>query len=91
MIKPPKEREKFVLSPKLSSKSLSTTRLKFNPLGATVFDYISRLNEFETFETANKFFLDEEQLKKLNSIWSNLPFDILKQEYEKKSFDVNIF
>lgn len=76
----------------------SSTRLKFNAIGAALIENISHLNEFDRFEVslsntqkngdANKFHLDDEHLKKLNTIWSNLPFDILKQEYEKKSFNV---
>lgn len=80
-------------SNKSSSKNYLSSKLKFNLLGAILFDYLSKLNEFNRLESSarkNRLHLDDEQLKKLNSIFSNLPFNILKQEYEKHSYEVKL-
>lgn len=62
-----------------------TLCLKFNALSSIVFEYIYKLSEFNQ----RKFNLDEDQIRKLNSILSNIPFDVIKQEYERLNFEVS--
>lgn len=70
---------------KTPSKTSHSKKTPPNILEKALFENISKLNEFSQ---KRRLYLDECQLLKLNSILSNLPFDILKNDYEKYSYDV---
>ena len=71
----------------LKSNNNLNYKTELNILEKALFENVSRLNEFSLGEQ-KRLYLDDHQLKKLNSIFSNLPFHIVKQDYEKYSYEV---
>lgn len=74
--------EKHSSADGLTSSKLSN--LKSNIVEKALFDNVLKLTEFN-LSKKDRLFLDDSQLKKLNSILSNIPFNLIKQEYDRFS------